>query len=273
MNSRVDIVIIGDSYDGREAVKKIASTRPYIKMAFISREFKSATTHDYLNVEYIKDEAVFTDYKNKLFGVYLKGGARVFCTHLIIASGLKYSPLIIGHKQIPNVYNNVDDVPKNSKNQPAIVIGNSNTDVKFALAVAKKYKQVYLCTKNIIIDGITESNKKKLSEAVNIATLPNTSIIKFQATNGVLQTVELDSYSTVTCSAVYAKTDATPETAFVSNIISKDNAGHLITTDCAQSLLVPKCFAIGNCACKCTKKMKSAMVEAIVKDFNGGTRC
>lgn len=270
MNSQVDIVVIGDSCDGRDAVKKIASTRPYIKMAFISREFKSTTTHDYLNVEYIKDEVVFTDYKNRLFGIYLKSGGRMFCTHLVIASGLKYSPLLIGHKQIPNVYNNADDIPKNSKNQPAVVIGNSNADVKFALAVAKKYKHVYLCTKNIVIEDITESNKKKLSEAVNIATLPNTSIIKFQATNGVLQTIELDNYSTVTCSAVYAKTDAAPETAFVSNIVSKDNTGYLITTDCAQSLLVPKCFAIGNCARKCTKKMKSAMVEAIIKDFNGG---
>ena len=116
MNSQVDIVIIGDSRDGHEVVRRIASAKPSIKIAFVSREFKSATTHDYLNVEYIRDEVVFTDYKNRLFGVYLKNGDRLYCTHLVIASGLSYEPLTVGHKIIPNVFNNVDDIPKSAKN-------------------------------------------------------------------------------------------------------------------------------------------------------------
>ena len=270
MNSQVDIVIIGDSRDGQEAVKKLASTNPTIKVAFVSREFRNVTTHDYLNVEYIKDEVVFTDYKNRLFGVYLKKGIRLYCTHLIIASGLAYAPLTANHKKIPNVYNNVDDIPKSAKSQPAIVLGNQNVDVKLALAVAKKYKQVYLCVKNMVIEDITPANKKKLSEASNIVVLPNTSIMKFQASDGRLHTVELDNYSTVTCSAIYAKTEAKPETSFVSNIISKDANEYLVTSDCAQSLLVPKCFAVGNCAVKCTQRMKNSMIETILKDFNGG---
>lgn len=270
MNSQVDIIVIGDSCDGREIVKKLASTRPSIKMAFISREFKNATTHDYLNVEYIKDEVIFTDYKNRLFGVYLKGGVRLYCTHLIIASGLVYEPLNINHKQIPNVYNNVDDIPKSAKNQPAVVIGNRNSDVKLALSVAKKYKQVYLCTKSFVIKDITPANKKKLAEVKNIAVLPNTSVVKFHAIDGALQTVELDSYSTITCSAIFVKTTAKPETAFVSNIIGKDANGFLVTSNHAQSLLVPKCFAVGNCAGKSTQKMKAAMIETILNDFNGG---
>ena len=178
MNSQVDVIVIGDSYDGYDAVKKIASSNPAIKMVFVSKKFRSVTTHDYLNVEYVQDEVVFTDYKNRLFGVYLKNGTRLYCTHLIIASGLAYAPLLAGHKQIPNVFNNVDDIPKHAKNQPAVVIGNTNNDVKFALAVAKKYKQVYLCTPGMTIDGITKSNENKLAKASNIVVLPNTSIIK-----------------------------------------------------------------------------------------------
>ena len=88
MNCQVDIVIIGDSKDGHEALKKLAAAKPDIKIAFISREYKSTTTHDYLNVEYIKDEVIFIDYKNRLFGCYLKTGKQVYSTHLIIASGL-----------------------------------------------------------------------------------------------------------------------------------------------------------------------------------------
>ena len=52
-------------------------------------------------------------------------------------------------------------------------------------------------------------------------------------------------------------------------VINKEN-GYLKTTDTAQSILVPKFFAIGNCACKSTKKMQAAMVKAVLNDFSGG---
>ena len=136
--------------------------------------------------------------------------------------------------------------------------------------MAKKYKQVYLCSESLVIEDITTANKKRLAETKNIVVLPNTSVIKFQTSDGMLQKVELDNYSTITCSAIFVKTAARPETTFVSNIIGKDTAGFLITTNQAQSLLVPKCFAIGNCASKCTQKMKTAMIETILNDFNGG---
>lgn len=271
MNSQVDIVVIGDSCDGRETVKKIASTRPSIKMAFISRKFKKATTHDYLNVEYIKEEVVFTDYRNRLFGVYLKNGDRIFCTHLIIASGLAYKPFMIGNKRVPNVFNNTDDIPKVARMQPAVVLGNDNTAAKLALAVAKKYKQVYLCTKSITLENATVANKNKLAEASNIVLLPNTSIIRASCQDGVLVAVELDNYSTVTCSAIFVKTEAKPETTFVSDrLFSKDDSGFIKVSESAQSLLIPKCYAIGTCAIKTTKKMKTAMIEEILASFNGG---
>lgn len=271
MNSQVDIIVIGDSRDGHDVVKRIAAANPTIKMAFVSSSFRSATTHDYINVEYIKDEVVYTDYKNRLFGVYLKGGARLYCTHLVIASGLNYAPLTVGHKKLPNVYNNTDDIARNAKNQPAVVVGETNADVKLALAVAKKYKHVYLCIKDIAVKDITDSNKRKLDTASNIVVLPNTSIIKFQAPDGVLRTVELDNYSTITCSAVFVKTSSKPETTFVSNIIDKDSLGYLVTSKQAQSLLVPKCYAVGNCAVKSTQKMKSEMIENILQDFKEDT--
>lgn len=272
MNCQVDIVVIGDSVDGRKTVAQLASNRPTIKVVFISREFKSTTTHDYINVEYIKDEVIFTDYKNRLFGCYLKNGDRIFCTHLIIATGLAYEPLKLNNKHVPCVFNTADDIPKSAKNTQAIVIGNQNSDVKFALAVAKKYKYVYLCTNELTIENVTAANVKKLAETDNIAVLPNASLLKIYATDNVLQKVELDNYSTITCSAIYAKTTTIPETTFLpNNIISKNADGYLRTTNHAQSILVPKCFAIGSCAEKSTKSMKVAMIESVLSDFNGGT--
>lgn len=267
MNRQVDVIIIGDSEAGNAAVKLIAAEKPTIKVAFISREFRSTTTRDYLNVEYIKEEVIFTDYKNRLFGCYLKNGDRLYCTHLIIASGLKYAPLMLNNKQVPCVFNNTSDVPKTAKNQPAVVIGQNNNDAKFALAVAKKYKQVYLCTERLTLENITAANAKKLAEAENIVTLPNTTILKAISQVGVLTKVELSNYSTVTCSAIYIKTQAEPEVDFVSDKLMSKEAGYLKTTNIGQSLLVPKCFAIGSCAAKSTKRMRQRMVEEILKDF------
>ena len=268
MNCQVDIIIIGDSKDGNEALKNLAATNPKIKVAFISREFKSTTTHDYLNVEYIKEEVIFTDYKNRLFGCYLKNGDRIYGTHLIIATGLQYEPLIIHNKQVPCVFNTTDDISKNSKNQPAIVIGNNNIDVKLALAVAKKYKYVYLSTRSLNIKDITSANARKLREAKNIQILPNTSILKVHVKEDILQKVDLDNYSTITCSAIYVKTASKPESAFVSDkLIKKDIFGYLEVANNAESTIVPKCFAIGNCANKYTKKRSQLMVESILNDF------
>ncbi len=266
MNRQFDVIVIGDSKAGNDAVNNIAAANRTIKIAFISREFKSSTTRDFLNVEYIKDEVTFTDYKNRLFGCYLKSGIRHYCTHLIIASGLGYAPFMIGNKMIHGVLNTATEIPKAAKQQVAVVVGNGDIDTKLALAVAKKYKYVYLCTKDIELE-VTEAIFKKLKKAENILVMPNVSIAKAVFEDETLVSVNLDNYSKITCNAIFAKTEANPETAFVSEkIISKEN-GYLKTSNIAQSLSVPKCFAVGSCACKSTKKMQAAMVESVLNDF------
>jgi thioredoxin reductase len=268
MNYQVDIIIIGDSKNGHDLLDKIASNRPRIKVAFVSQAFKSTTTHDYLNVEYFRDEVVLVDYKNRLFGCYLKNGTRVYATHLVIASGLSYAPLVLNNRTAVGVYNNTDDIPKTAKNQPAIVICNKNADVKFALDVAKKYKQVYLCVETAAIEGLTEANAKKLEKAENIVVLYNTSLIKTISKDGTLLKAELDNYATLNCSAIYVKTESRPAVDFIpNNIIEKTEQGFLVTNEKTESTLVPKCFAVGNCAQKYTKAMEQAAVEAILRDF------
>lgn len=268
MNSQVDIVVIGDSKLGYEAIKLLAAEQITLKFAFISREFKKSTTKDFLNVEYIKNEVIFTDYKNRLFGCYLQNGDIIFCTHLIIATGLSYEPLIVNSKEPPNVYNKVEELPKRSKDLPAVVIGQKNSDIKFALEVAKKFKHVYFCTEQFSIAGATQANLKKLKEVSNLVILPNTSIIKFNTSEGLLKSVDLSNYSTITCSAIFVKTASSPETGFVAKkLIQKNDLGYLETDLKAESTLVPKCYAIGNCCAKSNKKMFAAMIENVKKDF------
>ena len=267
MNRQFDVIIVGDSKAGNTALKSIAGANRRISVAFISREFKSSTTKDFLNVEYIKDEVVFTDYNKRLFCCYMKSGERQYCTHLIIASGLGYAPFTVGNKVIPGVFNTVNEIPKAAKQQVAVVVGNNDADVKLALAVAKKYKYVYICTESMDLN-ITENNCKKLNAAENILLLQNSSIVKATFTDNSLSSVSLDSYAKITCNAIFAITASTPEVAFVSEkLIEKDTEGFLKTSDISQSLLVPKCFAIGNCVKKSTKKMQTAVIDAVLADF------
>ena len=269
MNRQFDVIIIGDSKAGNAAVKSIAGANRNIKVAFISREFKRSTTRDFLNVEYIKDEVSYVDYNRGLFGCYLKSGIRNYCTHLIIATGLSYAPFKIGNKVIPGVFNTINEIPKTSKQQVAVVVGHQEADVKLALAVAKKYKYVYLCSKAMELVA-SKATLKKLAEVSNLLTIQNASPIKATFEENALTSIALDNYSKITCNAVFAITAAAPETEFISEkFINKEN-GYLQTDSEAQSLLVPKCFAIGNCAGKSTKKMQAAMAEAVLNDFNGG---
>jgi thioredoxin reductase len=175
---------------------------------------------------------------------------------------------MIGTKKVPNVFNTLEEFPKHSKDLPAIVIGQNNSDVKLALAVAKKFSHVYLCTEQLNIEGITQANQKKLLETKNLVILPNTNITKVYLLDDALKSVELSNYSIVTCSAIFVKTEAIPEVDFVSDkLIKKNETGYLKTSNIAESTLVPKCFAIGNCCEKYTKKTQQQMIDAICADF------
>ena len=273
MNYQYDLIIIGDSKEGNQLVKSLASANINIKIAFISREFKSTTTPDFLNVEYLKDDVVLTDYKNRLFGCYLKSGTRLYATHLIFAVGQKYAPLIVNNKKVPNVFNTTVDIPKEAKKLPAIVLINNETDISMVLEVAKKYKYVYLCLAEFAGKCYEALNKKLMQKQLsNIVVLPNTHIKKVSAYDETLVNVELDSYSTVLCSAIYVKTDVSPDTACIptrAGLIKANDAGYLETDSKLESTLVPKCFAAGTCVQKCTKKMIASLVETILTDFGG----
>jgi len=274
MNQRFDVIVVGDSKDGNAVIKQLASANKTLMIAFVSKTFKNRTTRDFLNVEYIKDEVIFADYKNRLFGCYLKSGNRLFCTHLIIACGLKYAPLTVNHRRVPCVYHNTDDITKIAKQQPAVVFGSGEADARMALAAAKKYKQVYLCS-SLFSLCCTPSTLKKVEQAKNLVVLPNANLLRVTTdAAGKLKAIELDNYSTLTCNAIYIKTESAPDTAWLSTkLIKKNDDSYLETTKELESTVVPKCYAVGSCAVKSTKKMQQAMILNILADFKEDVIC
>ena len=273
MNYQYDLIIIGDSKEGNQLVSSIAAANTNIKIAFVSREFKATTTPDFLSVDYLKDEVTFTDYKNRLFGCYLKSGTRLYATHLILAVGQKYAPFMVNNKKVPKVFNTAVDIPKEAKKLPAIVLVRNEAAVKLAFEVAKKYKYVYLCLDEFAGECSEAVHKKLMQQhSSNIVVLPNTHIKKVSAYDETLINAELDSYSTVLCAAIYVKTEASPDTACIparAGLIKADEAGYLETDSKLESTLVPKCFAAGSCTQKCTKKMINSLIETILTDFGG----
>lgn len=268
MNYQVDIMIVGDSKSGHDILDKLASSQSTLQIAFISQHFKSTTTHDYVNVKYFKDEVSYVSYRHRLFCCYLKNGDNVFSTHLIVASGLDYEPLIINNEPVPCVFNTIEDTPKNAKDLPALVICDQESEAKLALEIAKKYKQVYVCTKEMTLkESVSDTTVKKLNKLENLAVLPNTTIQKVISDKGALQKVVLDNYAEINCAAIYVKTDSKPAVEFIPRkILSRENGYPAVKENC-ESTLVPKCFAAGNCLKKYTKAMEQKLIETVLKDF------
>lgn len=268
MNFRVDVMVVGDSKSGHDILDKIATANRNIKIAFISKAFKSTTSHDYLNVKYFRDSVEHVSYKHRLFCCYMKSGDNIFSTHLVMAPGLDYEPLIVNNEQISCVYHNVDDAPSTAKYQTAVVVCNQESDVKFAIDVSKKYKQACICSKDInLVENLSAATAKKLTKAENISVLPNVSIKNVISNNDEIKKVELDNYSEVDCSAIYAKTPAKPAIEFIPNKIISREDGYPVVKDNCESDLVPGCFVAGSCIKKYTKPMEQKLIESILKDF------
>ena len=207
--------------------------------------------------------------RHGLFCCYLKNSDLIYSTHLVVASGLIYEPLLVNNEAVPGVLYSVDDITKMAKDQPAMVICSQDSDAKFAVEVAKKYKQVYLCTKALeLTECVSATMAKKLTKLDNLAVLPNTAIKKvISDKNGVLQKVELDNYSEVNCSAIFAKTAAKPALDFIPRKIIPREDGYPIVLENCESTLVPKCFVAGSCLKKYTKAMEQKLINTILKDF------
>lgn len=268
MNFRVDVIVIGDSTSGHDILNKLASSKSTLKVAFVSRSFKSTTTHDYANVKYFKDEVEYVSYRHRLFCCYTKNGDNIFCTHLIVASGLSYEPFVVNNEQVPGVANSLDEVSKAAKQQSALVVGDNDSAVKLALAAAKKYKQVYLCTQTLDLkENISAATMKKVAVTENLATLPNTTIRKVVVENNSLKKVELDNYSEVDCSAIYVKTAAKPAIEFIPKKLIQREDDYLIVNENCESAIMPKCFAVGTVIKKYNKTMEQKLIDTILKDF------
>jgi thioredoxin reductase len=120
--------------------------------------------------------------------------------------------------------------------------------VKYALALAKKFKYVYLCSNTLTLE-CDKKQLKKLEDTANIVHLPNCNVIGCKnGKDGSLIEVQLDTYSSIKCTALIMALGRIPDNSGFSNrMIEVDSEGYIVTKEFNETTIVPNVYAIGTC--------------------------
>ena len=158
MNQLYDVVVIGASEEGISFCEQLLKKTVGVKVALVSRTFNKPINIEGLTK--ITGEVIFSAYNCGMIGLTLADRSQVFGVSIVIAVGTK--PVRSALKN-PNIKYNLADL-KASKSAPAVVVGNDNLAVSYALTMSKKFKYVYLCSNTVDL----ECGSKYLPKIVSI---------------------------------------------------------------------------------------------------------
>lgn len=259
MNQLYDVIIIGASEEGISFCEQLLKKTTGLKVALVSRNFNRPV--DFEGVMKITGEVIFSSYNRGMIGLTLADRTQIFGVNVVVAVGTK--PIKSNLKN-PNIRYNLTDV-KAAKNSPAVVVGNNNLAVTYALSMAKKFKYVYLCSSTVELEC---DNKyiKKLENVANIVHLPNCNVIGCKNDkDGNLVEVLLDTYSSIRCSTLVMSLGRTPDNPGLSKrMIETDSNGYIITKEFNATTVVPKIYAIGTCTKSSTKNRLLPVVNHLI---------
>lgn len=264
MSQLYDVIVIGASEEGISFCTQLLTKTTSLKVALVSKNFNRPV--DVEGLDKITGEVIYSSYNRGMIGLTLHNRAQVFGINIVVAVGTK--PIKSNLKNA-NIRYNLLDI-KASKNAPAVVAGNNNLAVQYALALAKKFKYVYLCSNSIELDCDTK-HLKKLENVANIVHLPNCNIIGCKNDkNGNLAEVQLDTYSSIRCVALVMSLGRIPDSSGLSKrMIETDANGYIITKEFNVTTIVPNIYAIGTCTQNGTKTRLVSVINHLidVNDF------
>jgi thioredoxin reductase len=259
MSQLYDVIVIGASEEGISFCEQLLAKTVGLKVALVSRNFNRPV--EIAGLTKITGEVIFSSYNRGMIGLTLHDRTQVFGINVVIAVGTK--PIKSSLKNSTIQYNLTD--LKTSKSSPAVVVGNDNLAVNYALTMAKKFKYVYLCSNTIELDC---NNKylKKLENVANIVHLPNCNVIGCKNDkDGNLVEIQLDTYSAIRCSALVMSLGRIPDSSGLSKrMIEVDADGYIITKEFNTTTIVPKIYAIGTCTRSSTKNRLLPIVNHLI---------
>lgn len=266
-NQLYDVIVIGASEEGINFCSQLMTKTKDVKVALVSRSFNRPVNIE--GITKINKEVIFSSYNRGLIGLNLSDHSRIFGLNVVIAVGTK--PIKSTLKNC-NIRYNLNGLIT-SKTSPAVVVGNDNLAATYALTLAKKFKYVYLCSNTL---ELTCDSKyiKKLENTANIAYLPNCNVIACKNDKeGRLVEVQLDTYSSIKCTALIMSLGRLPDNSgLAKQMLKVDEAGYIITKEFNQTTVVPKIYAIGTCTKASPKTRLAAVINNIIELNNFSIR-
>jgi thioredoxin reductase len=262
-----DILILGGEPAGLDLAQALSDSG--LEVAIISSNFNYRTkAHEFANITVMEDPVVFLTYYHGLLALTLKNNAVILGRNLILATGTKPTKLSLKNQ---NILYKTADIKEKRKNEQAVVSGNGNQAITFALDLAKKFRYVYLCSQDYEPQG-SKSLLRKLSETPNIVHLPGCSVSQCKNDrNGMLAEVCLDTYESIKTNTFVASTPRTPDLpAFTKKFVEVLDSGHADVTQNFESKLVPGVFFIGSLVPKMSKKQLLDFAEFLKEKCKKG---
>ena len=263
-----DVIIVGASIEGIALAEYLLTNKPELKIAIVSRSFKYlAQKAGALNIDELTGEVVLSTYYHGVIGFTLKDRRAVYGKKAVIATGTKPIKPFINDPKLKNsgmVYSPADII-NISKNHQVVVAGSSADAVKYSIELAKRFKYVYLCSKEFNLDCDTKL-LKKLNDLPNVVHLPGCNIVSYKKDrNGRIQEVTLDTYSTIHCAALVGAFGRLPDISGVSpKMLEVDLDGYAVVTNKNESTKIPGIYVISACARRNTKHMLTVVGDAIL---------
>ena len=262
-NQLYDVIVIGASEEGINFCKTLLSKTVGLKVALVSRNFNREVEIDGLTK--VNKEVVFSSYNRGLLGVTFADRTQLFGLNIVVAVGSK--PIKSSLKNC-NIRYNLNGL-KASKSTAAVVVGKNDLAAEYALSISKKFKYVYLCSDSVELE--CESKYiKKLENTANIVHLPNCNVVGCKNDkDGNLTEVQLDTYSSIRCSALIMSLGRTPDNSGLSKrMISTDSNGYILTKEFNTTTIVPTIYAIGTCTKGSSKNRLLPTINHIIEKNN-----
>ena len=227
-----DVIIIGASKEGLSLCSYLNSKNNNFKVAIIDTCTVNKTSkYNNIKADWFMNYSIYCNYYQGIYTITLNNKKLILGKAVVIANGT--SP--IQNEKLTNagIIYNLQDLKKTSKKKQLVIVGTKLDSVNIETDVLKDNPEL----------------QQKVITTANIAYLPFCKIVSYKVNkNKVLQSVTLDTYTTIHCSdliGAYGRKGA--PSGIPSALLPTDKDGFAIVDSNNRTTKLSTLFAIGSC--------------------------
>lgn len=261
MKQLYDVIIIGATIESLTLCQYLNKKDSTFNILIIDETFKNKTKkYANLKANFIQDKAIYTAYHQGIYRISVQSKEVFLGKATVVSTGSTF----IKNKSLngTGIIYDLDDLKKTSRKKQLVICGNNLDVINYAKRLQKKFKYVYICAENDILDE-HEDLAKEISEFPNVAYLPNCKIASYKVTkNKVLQEIMLDTFSKIHCKDLIGAYGRRPVVSGItSQLLSKDSDGYAVINENNESTKISTVYVLGNC----TRNPKNKDIEKVGK--------